>query len=190
MKKIFALIIALLMVVSLVACGDKAPDENSKVSEHLVYDFNNNSDKSAQEIADTLLENDALNFVGITIPVEEGYLTGFENGEIKGFDEGVMFGPTINTIPFIGYVFDLSDGTDPKEFIGDLEENANLRWNVCTEADEIVVENKGDKVVVIMGPEKFEEEESVDENGNPVEDNVPVIVGEETGEEEFEEFVD
>lgn len=191
MKKIFALILAMFMVVSLAACGDKAPDENSKVSEHLLYEFNSIYDKSVQEIADALLNNEALNFVGISMPVEEGYLTGFENGEIKGFDEGVMFGPTINTIPFIGYVFDLSEGTDPEKFINDVKENANLRWNICTEADELVVENKGDKVIVIMTPEKFEEPESVDENGNPVEGDVPVIVGDElTGEEEFEEFTD
>ena len=190
MKKIFALIIALLMIVSLVACGDKAPDDNSKVSEHLLYDFKSISDKTAQEIADALLENDVLPFVGISMPIEEGYLAGFENGEIKGFDEGVMFGPTINTIPFIGYVFDLSEDTDPEKFINDLEENVNLRWNVCTEADEMAVEQKGDKVVVVLTPEKFEEPESVDENGNPVEDNVPVIVGEEDGDEVFEEFTD
>ena len=32
--------------------------------------------------------------------------------QIKGFKEGVMFAPMIGVIPFVGYVFDLADGTD------------------------------------------------------------------------------
>ena len=52
MKRIIALILALFMIMSLAACGAKAPDEDAKVSEHLVYDFNENVDMSAQELAD------------------------------------------------------------------------------------------------------------------------------------------
>ncbi len=157
MKRIFALLLVLIMVVSLVACGNAKPDEDSSVATHLAYDFKENADKTPQEIADLLLTNPALQFMSATMPVEEGYLSGFDNVEIKGFDEGVMFGPAIGTIPFVGYVFDLSDGTDVDEFKQTLEDNANLRFNVCTEADEVVVESKGDKVIVIISPEKFEE---------------------------------
>lgn len=183
MKKIIALFLALFMVMSLVACGAKAPDENSTVGEHLVYDFNENIDKSVQEIADLLLTNEVLGFMGMTIPVEEGYLTGFDNFEVKGFEEGVMFGPAISTIPFVGYVFDLADDTDAEKFMQDIKDNANLGWNICTQADELIVENKGDKVIVIMTPEKFEEEPTADEDGNAVEGQVPVY-----GEEFSDEF--
>ena len=182
MKRIFALILALFMIMSLVACGAKAPDENSKVSEHIVYDFKNNVDMSAQELADHLLANEALLFMGMSMPVEEGLLTGFDNFEVKGFDEGVMFGPAIGTIPFIGYVFDLADDTDVDKFMQDIRDNANLRWNICTEADELVVENKGDTVIVIMTPEKFEEEPA-GEDGAVYEEEVPVY-----GEEFSDEF--
>ena len=60
------------------------------------------------------------------------------------------------------------------------KKSANPRWNICTEADELIVENKGDKVVVIMTPESFEEETTAD--GNEVEDEVPVAGG------DFEDF--
>ena len=183
MKRFIALILALLMIMSLAACGEKAPDENSTVGEHLIYDFKNNVDKSLDEIATLLISNEILSFVGISIPVEEGYLTGFDNFEIKGFEEGVMFGPTINTIPFIGYIFDLADDTDVDKFMQDIRDNANLRWNICTEADELIVENKGDKVIVIMTPEKFEEENATDAEGNPVEDQMPVYGGEDNVDE-------
>ncbi len=166
MKKIFALLVAILMVLSLAACG------GDNVGDKLAYTFEENADKSAQEIADAMLENPVIEFMGMTMPVEEGYLNGFGDAEITGFDEGVMFGPAIGTIPFIGYVFDLSDDTDVKEFKQTIEDNADLRWNICTEADELIVENKGDKVVVIMTPESFEEETS--EDGAEIEEEVPV----------------
>ena len=137
---------------------------------------------SAQELADHLVANEVLGFMGMTMPVEEGCLTGFDNFEVKGFEEGIMFGPAIGTIPFIGYVFDLADGTDVDKFMQDIRDNANLRWNICTEADELVVENKGDKVIVIMTPEKFEEEPA-GEDGAVYEEEVPVY-----GEEFSDEF--
>lgn len=115
------------------------------------------SGKSAQEIADALLTNPAIKFAGGAIPVEEGYLTGFDDVEIKGFKEGVMFAPMIGTIPFVGYIFELADGTDANGFVSTLRDNANLRWNICTSADEMVTFVLGNKVFFVMCPESLEE---------------------------------
>ena len=161
MKKLFALLLAVMMVLSLVACGEEERPTYGAVGEPLVVSFEENSDKSAQEIADLLLKDPNLGFMGMTMAVEEGLLSGFGNAEIKGFKEGVMFGPAIGTIPFIGYVFTLDEGTDVDDFKQTLEENADLRWNICTEADELIVESEGDKVIVIMTPNKFEAEGQV-----------------------------
>ena len=68
-----------------------------------------------------------------------------------------MFGPMIGTIPFIGYVFELKDETDVNQFISTLKSNANLRWNICTEADEMVVCSVDKKVFFVMCPKYFEE---------------------------------
>jgi hypothetical protein len=161
MKKLFALLLAVMMVLSLVACGEEERPTYGAVGEPLVVSFEENSDKSAQEIADLLLSNPNLGFMGMTMAVEEGLLSGFGNAEIKGFKEGVMFGPAIGTIPFIGYVFTLDEGTDVDAFMQTLKDNADLRWNICTEADELIVESEGDKVVVIMTPSSFEAEGEV-----------------------------
>lgn len=162
MKKLFALLLAVLMVVSLVACGEEEPRPTyGPVGEPLVVTFEENCDKTAQEIADQLLKDPNLGFMGATMLVEEGLLNGFGNAEIKGFKEGVMFGPAIGTIPFIGYVFTLDEDTDVEKFKQTLEENADLRWNICTEADELVVESEGDKVIVIMTPNQFDAEGEV-----------------------------
>ena len=178
MKRFIAFALCVLMTMSLVGCEEPRPTYGA-VGEPLVVDFEENADKSAQEIADLLLTNSQLGFMGATMKVEEGVLTGFGNAEIKGFDDGVMFGPAIGTSPFIGYVFTVSEDTDVDDFMDTLKENADLKWNVCTEADELVVEKEGDKVIVIMTPDKFDSE-----------GQVPQIGIEMSGDETFEEFED
>jgi len=68
-----------------------------------------------------------------------------------------MFAPMMGTIPFVGYVFTLDEGADVEAFMKMLEDNANLRWNVCTEAEEMTVENEGNVVFFLMSPKAFEE---------------------------------
>ena len=84
------------------------------------------------------------------MPVEPGLLTGFGNEEIKGFKEGTMFSPIIGSIPFVGYIFRVDDGTDVNDFMKELKENANLRWNICTEADQMLVTNVDRTVLFAM----------------------------------------
>ncbi len=186
MKKIFALLMAASMMLSFAACGNKdaeketeaateavteatteeateAPTESADmtIGETLRADFLNRAENSpeetAQAYADALLANPVCEFAGATMPVEEGLLTGFGNDEIKGFKEGVMFSPMIGTIPFVGYIFILEDGSDVEGFMSALKSNANLAWNVCTEADELFVESSGNTVFFLMSPNNFEE---------------------------------
>lgn len=108
------------------------------------------SSLSAQAIADALITNSVIQFSPATMPVENGLLTGFGNAEITGFSEGVMFAPAISSIAFVGYVFTLEDGTDSEAFMQTLKDNADPRWNICTEADETVVDSVGNKVFFLM----------------------------------------
>ncbi len=113
---------------------------------------------SCEDIAYTLIED--LPFAAGVVPVEEGYLSGFDNHSVEGFSEAYMFAPMIGSIPFVGYVFDLSYDVDVDDFMDELEYNANLRWNICVEADELVVDNVGDKVFFVMCPSSFDVDES------------------------------
>lgn len=139
---------------------DSNASADDSVAQALLADFeaqvSKNNALTAQEIADALLTNERILFSGMSMPVEEGLLSGFDNAEITGFEEGVMFAPAIGTIPFVGYVFDLADEASADDFIAVLEENANPRWNICTEADETVVGSAGDKVFFVMSPLSFE----------------------------------
>ena len=71
-----------------------------------------------------------------------------------------MFSPMIGTIPFVGYIFEVEDGTDVDAFMETLKDNANLRWNICTEAEEMTAEKSGSRVLFVMGPLSFDEGET------------------------------
>ncbi|MBE6912237.1 MAG: hypothetical protein E7473_06910 [Ruminococcaceae bacterium] len=187
MKKTVLFLLAFILLLSFTACGNKNQekptnpsaenqstpmnsDENNQTSpetqngsiqgnpgtlgETMRNVFFENSDGSVQEIADAAIGNDAIKFMGSTAPVEAGSLAGFK-AEITGFDEAVMFAPNISSIPFIGYVFKVSE--NPDAFAKKLSENADPRWNICTEAEETIVETKDDKVFFVMCPREISE---------------------------------
>lgn len=83
-----------------------------------------------------------------SMPVEEGFLNGFTD-EIKGFSKGASFAPMIGSIPFIGYIFETDDSD---ALIATLKDKADMRWNICTEADEMVCVKDGNLVLFIMCP--------------------------------------
>ena len=161
MKKTIAIILAVLMMVAMAACGTGSNTTETEpapttVGTKLLAEFKTMADKTPQEIGDALMTNEEIQFMPMVMPVEEGFLNGF-NEEIKGFEEAVMFGPAIGTIPFVGYIFKLADGADVDAFTKSLEENADLRWNICTEAEEMVCEAVGNTVFFVMCPKSFEE---------------------------------
>ena len=129
------------------------------VGKILLMDFERyiqeNPDVSAQEMADHILANSIIQFSGTTMAVEEGLLAGFNNAEITGFDEGVMFAPMIGSIPFVGYIFTLPDGGDTEAFLQLLTDNADPRWNICTEADETVTGKAENMIFFVMSPAQF-----------------------------------
>lgn len=134
--------------------------EGTSIGQNLLQEFHSkkqaNPEVTAQEMADYILALESIQFEGASMPVEPGLLTGFNNTEITGFKEGVMFAPMIGSIPFVGYVFTLEEGTDAATFVQLLKENADPRWNICTEAEETVVESAEDMVFFVMCPTQFE----------------------------------
>ena len=106
-----------------------------------------------EELANTLATNEMFSEVSMTtMVIEPGFLNGF-GAEINGFNNGVMVAPMVGTIPFVCYVFE----TDaPEALVGELEANHDLRWNICTEADEMLVKQYENFVFFVMSPYNFE----------------------------------
>lgn len=163
MKKIINGILIAGIMLSLVACSssEESLKEPETVGEALAQDFHTRVKEEpeigADELANALLENEWILFEGVVVEIEEGLLTGFGNTEITGFENGEMFSPMIGTIPFVGYVFEVSGDVDVEEFMTTLQNNADPRWNICTEAEETTIENEGNKVLFVMSPLTFEE---------------------------------
>lgn len=84
--------------------------------------------------------------------VMPGYLTGFDNNQITEFKSAAMFGPMMNAVPFVGYVFELEDGADVTAFMDDLTAKCNMKWNVCTDAEQTVVGAYNNMVFFLMCP--------------------------------------
>ncbi|MBR5613806.1 MAG: hypothetical protein IKW64_00700 [Clostridia bacterium] len=124
----------------------------------LLADFKSKASGSdVVAIAESLLQNPAIKFGGGAMSVEPGLLSGFDNTEITGFKSGAVFMPMIGSIPFVGYVFELENAADAPAFISKLKSSANLRWNVCVEADEMVAGSVGTKVFFVMCPTSLED---------------------------------
>ncbi|MDD6308494.1 MAG: hypothetical protein PUB07_03950, partial [Clostridia bacterium] len=132
---------------------EKPVEEPKTLGNKLLAAFHANAtSKSGEALGTAILSIPEIQFMQAVGPIEEGYLAGFGNTEIKGFQSGVVFGPMISTIPFIGYVFELENTADIPAFISLLKTNADLRWNICTAADEMVTGSNGNKVFFVMCP--------------------------------------
>ncbi|MBR3848124.1 MAG: hypothetical protein IKM21_02405 [Oscillospiraceae bacterium] len=171
MKKFFTFALIFTLVFSLAACGkdDKPTEtpENTTLGQTLLSVFRENSRSTPEQIANACLSSPAIEFMGSVMPVEEGALMGLD-AEINGFSEGYMFAPNIGTIPFVGYVLDA--GEKAPELVETLKKNANPRWNICTEAEETIVEEKDGKVFFLMCPKDLSTTDgdvSADENIAP-----------------------
>lgn len=113
-----------------------------------------NPDATPKEIADVLVGLMANDFMGEATPIEKDaeYLAGFDNYRVTGYRDGAMYGPVIGSIAFIGYVFELEDGTDPAAFVKSLTDNCNPRWNICVTAEQTACGAVGNRVFFLMCP--------------------------------------
>ena len=167
MKKILALILASFMIFSVVSCTNTPADdpkstdiiptvEEGTLGKTLWDAFAaavaENADATAEELANTLISNPAIQFMGLAMPIEAGFLQGFGEYEVSGFKSGAVYAPMMGSIAFIGYVFEIENTDDIAGFVKNLEDNADPRWNICVTADQTVAGAIGNKVFFLMCP--------------------------------------
>ena len=106
------------------------------------------------ELANAIVESGILPFMAGAMEIEVGteYFAGFDNYVIEGYKSAATFMPMMGSIAYVGYIFEVEDGIDIHNFIADLTENCNPRWNICVEADETLVGAFGNKVFFLMCP--------------------------------------
>ncbi len=193
MKKLLAIILASLMLLTLAACSKKENVEDDVVegqeeniegytpAQRLNYEFNKlvaNGDKDSltpETIATTLSQNEMFPFMTMAMPIQEGFLTGFSE-DITGFDSAAIIMPAIGSIPFVSYVFELAPDADVTAFVENLKDKANMRWLVCVNAEEVVCDSVDNFVFFCMAKSSFEENAPA-EDEPIVDDMLPEVEG-------------
>ena len=178
MKKIVAILMAVAMLFAFASCAKTNTTEELSTEADFVEETSEAAasgsiadtlseafitlaaaESDALTIAEALAQNEAVAAISpaaMEMELEENYLSGFDNYEVLGFDKCIMVAPMMGTIPFVSYVFELSEGTDAAAFVQGLEDNANLRWNICTMADEMASATEGNLVFFVMAPVSLE----------------------------------
>lgn len=141
-------------LVFFVMCSEgeaQLPDYNQMLVDWFDNYMYDNANASVEDIAAAMCEMEGFALSGMYAEkVEKGYLSGL--GEFDAFENGASFKPMIGSIPFMGYVFEIDSDVNVYEFISTLKGQANLSWNVCTTADEILTSysKTADKTVVLF----------------------------------------
>lgn len=130
-------------------------EEKKSVAGVLTQQFKDEmkSENDIQKVATSIAKNKVLPIeVDVAVLGKEDYISGFQT-EIKGFDQAVVIRPMIGSIPFIAYIFEAEDADG---FAEKLKSNADLRWNICTEADDMEVAVVDHYVFFVMSPKNFD----------------------------------
>ncbi len=184
MKKVIAIVLAIVVAIGLVACAANQNTEETTVSTEettaaattdatvaatLSEAFKAEAAKegaTTNAIATALSTNAVIAFGPMVQDMEkDSWLTGFDAETMTGYEACTAMMPMIGTIPFVSYVFELAADADKDAFVTTLKETANLRWNICTAAEEMLVETEGNFVFFVMAPLSFETEEAADDMG-------------------------
>lgn len=147
MKKILILLITTLC---LFGCTPTKPEQPETLTGTIQTTFvqevqeTDNLDEIGQAIIDSLDVQYELD-INHVVP---GYLPGFTQ-DIVAFDDAVMIAPIVGTIPFVCYVLYTEK---PELLMEALETYHDMRWNICTEAEEMVLNTDHNLVLFAMTP--------------------------------------
>lgn len=158
MKKVLTLILIIFSITIIITgCGKKEGPKNNDntLAVNLVQEFKKEitETKDIKKVAKKLAKSDFdMPDLEVSNVSNADYLTGFDE-KIRGYKKAYVIAPTISTIPFIAYIF---ESDKPNELANTLKEQANLRWNICTEADEMKVSVVDNYVFFVMSPNNFD----------------------------------
>ena len=150
MKKIFAMMLALAMMFSMVACGGKTTEPTEPVAK---------VEGTMEELLNKVVEIQPVEFMGMTTPLdltdksEEGLWmlkdnTGLENAD--NITDAAVFGPMMGSIAFSMAMVRTAEGADVKTVAETMKNNIDPRKWICVAADDLQVVSYGDVVMLIM----------------------------------------
>ena len=152
MKKFLALTLALIMVLSMVACGNTEPTPATEAAKPALTD-------TLDVVAGKIVELNPVEFAGmanvldLTDTSEDGqymlqYVTGMTDG--SALTEVVEFGPMMGSIAFSLVLVRVNDAANAQTVAEEMKNNIDTRKWICVEANELMVAGYGDVVMLIM----------------------------------------
>ena len=144
MKKFIALILALVMAVAMVACGEKAPAAADKAP--MAGTMEENTLK--------VMELAPVEFMGGCIPVDltdadsVKYFTGLQNAD--SITDVAVYEPMMGSQAFSLVMARTAEGADPKAVAEEMKSGIDPRKWICVGADEIMAAGYSDTVMFIM----------------------------------------
>lgn len=153
MKKLFALIFCIVMIVSMVGCAaEEAATTTEPTTEATVAA---GDEMSLTEILDTLyngLNEDEMPMLATT-EIEPGDAETFEWLTFTSYEEGfeaVVSEPMISAIAHSVVLVRVPEGTDVESVRADIEQNHDPRKWVCVEAEKTAVIAHNNTILLVM----------------------------------------
>ena len=157
MKKFFAMILALSLVLSLAACGgnsEPTTEATTEATETLVI-----IDATCEELLNQIVEKQPVEFMGGIIPVdltdtsEDGlwnvrYFTGLSDA--SQLREVSVYEPMMGSIAFSMVMVRTAEGADAQAVAENMKNGIDTRKWVCVGADDLLVAGYGEYVMLIM----------------------------------------
>lgn len=154
MKKMIAMLLAVTMLLSLAACGNKTTAPTTAPAEPVA-----NVEGTMEEILNKIVEIKPVEFFGGTMPIdltdtsEDGlanlkYNVGLDNAD--NITDAAVFGPMMGSIAFSMVAVRVKEGADVKAVAEAMKTGIDPRKWICVEADDLQVASYGDVVMLIM----------------------------------------
>ena len=151
MKKFVAIVLALSLVLSLVACGGKKTQETEAAALKV--------EGTMEELLNKTIEQRPVEFMGGVIPVdltdssEDGLwalksYTGLDDA--AKITEAAAFEPMMGSMAFSMVLVRTAEGADAKAVAESMKSGIDTRKWICVEADDLKVAGFGDVVMLIM----------------------------------------
>ena len=158
MKKIFAMLLAVVMMLSMVACGGNASapatEPTTAPTEAVKH-----VEGTMEELLNKVVEIEPVEFMGMTMPLdltdtsEDGLWMLNDNTGLKNADnitDAAVFGPMMGSIAYSMVMVRVAEGADVAAVAEEMKTGIDPRKWICVEADDLQVVSYGDVVMLIM----------------------------------------
>ena len=149
MKKFFAMLLALSLMLSLAACGGTAAQPTTAPTEAVV-----SVEGTMEELLNKVVEIQPVEFMGGTMPIDltdlDGLLYNTGLSTADGITEAAMFGPMMGSIAYSMVMVRVAADADVATVAETMKSGIDTRKWICVEADDLQVVSYGDVVMLIM----------------------------------------